>query len=100
MCIRDSAGGKGIATTFHAGFILGPRINAGGRIGRADLGARLLSTDDPEEARDIAIQLDNLNAERKEVERQVVEAAAMMIEKAANFDPDAPVIVVAGDGWH
>jgi single-stranded-DNA-specific exonuclease len=94
------AGGKGVATTFHAGFILGPRINAGGRIGRADLGARLLSTDDPAEARSIAIELDNLNAERKEVERQVCEAAAAMIDTAANFDPGAPVIVVAGDGWH
>jgi single-stranded-DNA-specific exonuclease len=94
------AGGSGPATTFHAGFILGPRINAGGRIGRADLGARLLSTDDADEARDIAIQLDGLNAERKEVERQVVEAAAAMIDQAANFDPAAPVIVVAGDGWH
>jgi single-stranded-DNA-specific exonuclease len=94
------AGASGPATTFHAGFILGPRINAGGRIGRADLGARLLSTDDAEEARDIAMQLDGLNAERKEVERQVVEAAAAMIDKAANFDPDAPVIVVAGDAWH
>jgi single-stranded-DNA-specific exonuclease len=94
------AGGKGVATTFHAGFILGPRINAGGRIGRADLGARLLSTDDPEEARSIAIELDSLNAERKEVERQVCEAAAAMIDTAANFDPAAPVIVVAGDGWH
>jgi single-stranded-DNA-specific exonuclease len=94
------AGGKGTATTFHAGFILGPRINAGGRIGRADRGARLLSTDDEAEARDIAIQLDALNAERKEVERHVVEAAAAMIDRSANFDPAAPVIVVAGDGWH
>jgi single-stranded-DNA-specific exonuclease len=95
------AGGKpGPASTFHAGFMLGPRINAGGRIGRADLGARLLSTDDLDEARDIAIQLDSLNAQRKEVERQVVEAAAAMIDKTANFDPNAPVILVAGDGWH
>lgn len=94
------AGGKEEATTFHAGFLLGPRINAGGRVGRADLGARLLSTDHPEEARDLAIQLDGLNAERKEVERQVVEAAGAMIDQSANFDPNAPVIVVSGDGWH
>lgn len=98
--LLEVAGGKGVATTFHAGFMLGPRINAGGRIGRADLGARLLSTDDAEEARSLAIELDALNAERKAVEREVVEAAAAMIESAANFDPDAPVIVVAGDGWH
>src|SRR4029078_2915831 len=45
--LLDVAKAGGVATTFHAGFILGPRINAGGRIGRSDLGARLLSTDDP-----------------------------------------------------
>lgn len=98
--LLEAAGCKGEATTFHAGFILGPRINAGGRIGRADLGARLLSTDDPDEARALALELDALNAERKQVERDVVEAAVAMIEKGSNFDPDAPVIIVAGDGWH
>jgi single-stranded-DNA-specific exonuclease len=85
---------------FHAGFILGPRINAGGRVGRSDLGARLLSTDDPEEARDIAAQLDLLNAERKEVEKQVLDEAVERIEHETNLDPDAPVILVSGDGWH
>ncbi|MDB5457788.1 MAG: single-stranded-DNA-specific exonuclease RecJ [Caulobacter sp.] len=92
--------GSGPASVFHAGFILGPRINAGGRIGRADLGARLLSTDDPEEAMALARELDALNGERKEVEAAVVEEAAALLERGSNFDPDAPVIVAAGDGWH
>jgi single-stranded-DNA-specific exonuclease len=85
---------------FHAGFLLGPRINAGGRIGRSDLGARLLSTDDPDEAAALAEELDALNASRKDVEKQVMDEAVSAIERESNFDPDAPVVVVAGDGWH
>jgi len=88
------------ASVFHAGFVLGPRINAGGRIGRADLGARLLSTDDPAEAKDLAAQLNTLNAERREVEQQLVEDAVAMLEGSSNFNPDQSVIVVAGEGWH
>lgn len=91
--------GSGPPSVFHAGFILGPRINAGGRIGRSDLGARLLSTDDPLEARALADELDGLNTERKAVEAAVVEEAAAMLERG-NFDPGAPVIVVAGEDWH
>ena len=73
----------GPATVFHAGFILGPRINAGGRIGRSDLGARLLATDDPEEAHALAEELDALNASRKDVERQVLEAVISTIARLA-----------------
>jgi single-stranded-DNA-specific exonuclease len=98
--LLEVAGSQGPATTFHAGFILGPRINAGGRVGRSDLGARLLSTDDPAEAMAIARELDALNGERKEIERQVTEAAVAMIERQTNLDPEAPVIVVAADDWH
>ena len=98
--LLEVAGAKGPATTFHAGFILGPRINAGGRVGRSDLGVRLLSTDDPEEARDLASQLDALNAERKDVERQVLDQAVAMIEAGTNLDPDLPVLVVAAEDWH
>lgn len=92
--------GSGEPSVFHAGFILGPRINAGGRIGRSDLGAKLLSTDDPLEARALAEELDGLNTERKAVEAAVVEEAAALLERGSNFNPDAPVIVVAGDDWH
>jgi single-stranded-DNA-specific exonuclease len=98
--LMDVAGATGPASVFHAGFILGPRINAGGRIGRSDLGARLLSTDDPEEAAVLAAELDRLNIERKEIEQQVTEAAVALIERESNFDPDDPVIVASGDGWH
>ncbi|HEY4031569.1 MAG TPA: single-stranded-DNA-specific exonuclease RecJ [Caulobacteraceae bacterium] len=91
---------EGPAGVFHAGFILGPRINAGGRIGRADLGARLLSTDDPAEAADLAEQLDALNASRKEVESQVTEEAVAQVEAAVQRPQDLPAVVVCGEGWH
>ncbi|QUD88954.1 single-stranded-DNA-specific exonuclease RecJ [Phenylobacterium montanum] len=98
--LLDVAKSKGSATTFHAGFILGPRINAGGRVGRSDLGVRLLSTDDPEEARALAEQLDALNVERKAVEAQVLDEAVAMLEGPSNLDPDLPVLLVADDHWH
>lgn len=90
----------GPATTFHAGFVLGPRINAGGRIGRSDLGARLLSTDDAEEARALAEELDALNATRRQIESEAFEEAVRKVEQQSNFGPDAPVVLVAGEGWH
>lgn len=78
------------------GFLIGPRINAGGRIGEADLGVRLLTSDCPDESADLARRLDRLNAERRAIEAQVTEAALA----AAEADPDAPVAMVAGEGWH
>jgi len=78
------------------GFALGPRINAGGRVGKSDLGVRLLTSTDPEEARTIAIELDRLNEERRAIEMLVSEAA----EAEAVAQADAPVILVAGNGWH
>jgi single-stranded-DNA-specific exonuclease len=98
--LLETAGAKGPATMFHAGFILGPRINAGGRIGRSDLGARLLSTDDEAEAKALAEELDALNAARKDVEKAAFDEAVRRIEREANFDPEAPVLVVAGEDWH
>jgi single-stranded-DNA-specific exonuclease len=97
--LAEVAEAKGPASVYHAGFIYGPRINAGGRIGRADLGARLLSTDDPAEAARIARELDALNRERRDMERAVTEAAIAQIEG----DParrEASVAVAAGEGWH
>ncbi len=82
---------------YHAGFVLGPRINAGGRVGRADLGARLLSEDDPVAAERMAAELDRHNAERKTVEALVMEDAAALAEAA---DPERPLLVVAREGWH
>ena len=99
--LMDAAGVvRGLAGVFEAGFILGPRINAGGRVGRSDLGARLLSTDDPAEAASLARDLDALNTERKAVESRIVEEAAQALERDSNLDPDSPVIVIARDDWH
>ena len=98
--LMHTAKAEGDAGVFQAGFILGPRINAGGRIGRADLGARLLSTDDAAEAQELAQQLDALNASRKDVERDVTEQAIAAVE-AGPVRPDSlPAIVVSGEGWH
>jgi single-stranded-DNA-specific exonuclease len=90
----------GPAKSNHAGFILGPRINAGGRIGRSDLGARLLSTDDPAEAEALAIELDALNLSRRDVERSVTDAAVRRVEVTGAHADDTAVVVVAGEDWH
>ncbi len=84
-------------TSYHLGFLLGPRVNAGGRIGQADLGARLLATDNPHEARAMAERLDQLNAERREIETSV-RAAAM--DQAEERGLTAPLVWAAGEGWH
>ena len=81
-------------TASDLGFALGPRINAGGRVGRADLGVRLLTTTDPVEARAIATELDRLNEERRAIEAMVQEGAEAMLCH------DRAVCVVAGTGWH
>ena len=99
--LMDVAGlRRGVAGVFEAGFILGPRINAGGRVGRSDLGARLLATDDPVEAAGLAAELDALNTERKAVERGIADEAARALEQDSNFDPTDPVLVVVREGWH
>jgi single-stranded-DNA-specific exonuclease len=81
-------------TCTDLGFALGPRINAGGRVGKSDLGVRLLTTDDPDEARAIAEELDRLNEERRAIEA-LVQAEAETFSAA-----DRSVAVVAGRGWH
>jgi single-stranded-DNA-specific exonuclease len=84
-------------TSYHLGFMLGPRINAGGRIGAPDLGARLLSTDQEHEAQAMAERLDTLNSERREIEAAVREAALAQAEERGL---DAPLVWAAGEGWH
>ncbi|MGH6707051.1 MAG: single-stranded-DNA-specific exonuclease RecJ [Sphingomicrobium sp.] len=83
-------------TARDLGFALGPRINAGGRVGKSDLGVRLLTSTDPEEARTIAAELDRLNEERRAIEMLVTEQAG----EAAEVQADAPLILVSGRGWH
>ena len=83
-------------TASDMGFALGPRINAGGRVGKSDLGVRLLTTGDPQEAADIAQELCQLNEERRAIEAAVLDAAI----EASGATANAPVAIVAGDGWH
>ena len=83
-------------TARDLGFALGPRINAGGRVGKSDLGVRLLTSNDPEEALTIAAELDRLNQERRAIEMLVTEQAT----EAAEAQFDAPLILVSGHGWH
>jgi single-stranded-DNA-specific exonuclease len=82
---------------FHLGFVLGPRVNAGGRIGRADLGAELLSTDLPGRARELADHLEQLNRDRRELEQQVLEEARQQV---AATPPADGLVFAAGHGWH
>ncbi len=96
--LADVAGISEPPGTYHAGFILGPRINAGGRIGASDLGTRLLGTDDTGEAQEIAHRLDELNKERKEIEAAVQDAAMDEAEQAG--ENLGPVVIAAGEGWH
>jgi len=82
---------NGPIDAYQLGFVLGPRVNAGGRIGAADLGARLLSTDDPALAAELAQRLDGYNRERREIEARTLQAAIALVESA----PQAPALVFA-----
>jgi single-stranded-DNA-specific exonuclease len=105
MAVRQNIGLAALAeagrlvkgpTCRDLGFVLGPRINAGGRVGKSDLGVRLLTTSDPEEARTIAAELDRLNEERRAIEMSVCEQAE---EQAAKLN-GAAVLTVMSPGWH
>jgi single-stranded-DNA-specific exonuclease len=95
----DIAGLKGPPTPYHLGFVIGPRINAGGRIGDAALGAKLLSLSDPLEAQRIAEELDRLNRERQELERTTLEEAEAQVLACSRTESCA-AIIAAGDSWH
>jgi len=87
--------------TYHAGFILGPRVNAGGRVGESALGAQLLTCDDPTQARMIAEKLDKYNEERRSIEAEVLDAA--LSQMAQRYGPEGgpeTLAVVSGEGWH
>jgi single-stranded-DNA-specific exonuclease len=96
----DAAGLNVTPTTYHLGFVLGPRINAGGRIGDSSLGARLLATDDEMEASRIATLLDRLNRERKAVEARMLDEALAHAEKMLEENADTPVILLGSADWH
>ena len=84
-------------TPYHLGFVLGPRVNAGGRIGAADLGARLLATSNPHEAQQLAQRLDQLNDDRRAIEAAVREEALAQAERRGL---DGPLVWAAAEGWH
>ena len=83
---------------YHAGFLLGPRVNAGGRVGRADLGARLLACDDAGEAAKLAAELDGYNSERRDIERWVFDQALAQLESGEAASDG--LVLAAGRGWH
>ena len=94
--LADAARLTRAPTCRDLGFALGPRINAGGRVGKSDLGVRLLTATNPAEAEAIAAELDRLNEERRAIELIVIEQATTAAERQA----EAPLILVAGSGWH
>ncbi|MBL8808178.1 MAG: single-stranded-DNA-specific exonuclease RecJ [Rhodospirillales bacterium] len=94
--LADVAGVQERAQAFHLGFALGPRVNAGGRVGEADLGVRLLTSADAHEAAELARRLDGYNRERQRIEAEVLAAALAQAEASAGRD----LVFVAGEGWH
>jgi single-stranded-DNA-specific exonuclease len=98
--LMDVARLSGPPEPWHLGFLLGPRINAGGRIGRADLGVRLLLEEDPGEAARIAAELDRLNRERQQIELATVAQAEAEALAALGLEEKDAVIVTAAEGWH
>jgi single-stranded-DNA-specific exonuclease len=91
---------SGPINPYHLGFLLGPRINAGGRIGNAALGTELLTVDDEHHALAIAARLDELNSERQRIEIEAVEAAAAVAEMEIGSGEGPPVLVLASANWH
>jgi single-stranded-DNA-specific exonuclease len=96
--LAQSPGRTVAVDAYQLGFVLGPRVNAGGRVGVADLGARLLSTDDPALAAEWAQNLDGYNKERREIEAQTLAAAIELVERQ---NAESPALVfAAAEGWH
>lgn len=96
--LADVAGVKERPDSYTLGYVLGPRVNAGGRVGEAELGTRLMSTGDPAEAAEIARQLDGYNKDRQEIEAAVLLDAIEQVESRP--DDGRPLLVAAGENWH
>ncbi len=97
VALSDVAKLDSAPSSYHLGFVLGPRVNAGGRVGQADLGARLLACDNPHEAQAMAERLEGFNSERREIEAAVRAAALAQAEERGL---DGPLVWAAGEGWH
>lgn len=87
-------------STYHLGFLMGPRVNAGGRVGESYLGAQLLATDDADEAFNIAQKLDAYNTERREIEDVVLQEALELADQKTQEDASGSVVFIAGKDWH
>ena len=96
QALAGVAGAKGPFTPYHLGFVFGPRINAGGRVGRSSLGVDLLTARDPDQAAQFAAQLDLHNKERQAIEKIILEEAMALAAAQQN----APFLLVTGEGWH
>ena len=98
--LADIAGIGKIESVYHATFVLGPRLNAGGRVGDPWLAAKLLATEDRHEAIALAERLHAHNDERKAVESAILEQASVEAQKQLDANPDSGVLIAAGEGWH
>ncbi len=98
--LADIAGIGKIESVYHATFVLGPRLNAGGRVGDPWLAAKLLATDDRAEAIALAERLHSHNDERKAVEAAILEQATVEAQKQIDANPDTGILIAAGEGWH
>src|SRR5437868_13958238 len=102
VALADVARLREAPGAYHLAFLLGPRVNAGGRVGQADLGARLLASDDRHEVGALALRLDEFNAERRAIEREVLDQAIARLEGL--YGPDRKglpsALVVESEGWH
>lgn len=98
--LAQVAGLKRAGNVYASGWVFGPRLNAGGRIGDSSLAVRLLTTKDQDEAMQLALQLEQLNAERRAIEAMVLEEAIALVEKGEGGDKDGPLLLVGHAGWH
>jgi single-stranded-DNA-specific exonuclease len=96
QALAGVAGAKAPFTPYHLGFVFGPRINAGGRVGRSSLGVDLLTAREADKAAEFAAQLDLHNRERQAIEKIILEEAIALAALQAN----APFLLVSGEGWH
>lgn len=100
QALAEVAGIGRVDSVYHATFVLGPRLNAGGRVGDPWLAAKLLATDDRGEALALSERLHALNEDRKAVEAAILEQATSEAERTLMADPDCGILIAAGEGWH
>ena len=98
--LSDIIGLESAPGTYEVGFLIGPRVNAGGRVGEPSLGTRLLTTEDKNEAEAIATELQVFNEERKIIEADILDAATIQVLERESDGLITPIILVAGEGWH